>query len=75
MALLHEPLYYRRVREGSITMVNNWLPRNKSMAIGAVEADKFIDVHQEIKDVYGIWQMTFFINMMLYQWEQMNRAD
>lgn len=75
VALLHEPLYYRRCRTGSITRVKNWLARNGAMAISAIESDKFIDAHPEIKDVYGIWQITFFVNMMLYHWEQMSVAD
>ena len=75
VALLHEPLYFRRYRTGSIMMVNNWLPRNRAMCISAEQADKFINAHQEIKDVYGRWQISFFVNTMLYQWEQMNQKD
>ena len=75
VALLHEPLYYRRIRTGSITMVYNWLLRTKAMAVSAVEADKFMDIHREIRDLYGEWQIRFFVNMMLYQWEQMSRDE
>ena len=73
VALLHEPLYYRRFRNGSITMGSNFLKRIRSMCICAEEADKFIDAHQELKDVYGIWQITFFLKMMIFFWKQMTR--
>ncbi len=75
VALLHEPLYYRRFRTGSITMGDNWIERNKAMCISAEEADRFIDIHQDIKDVYGSWQIDFFIKTMFQQWEKMTRDD
>lgn len=75
VALLHEPLYYRRVRDDSITMEYNWMKIIKAMCISAVETDKFIDSHLEIKDAYGTWQVAYFINMMLSRWEQMNKDE
>ncbi|WP_051233588.1 glycosyltransferase [Butyrivibrio sp. NC3005] len=75
VALLHEPLYYRRVRSNSITTNNNLLPKNKAMCISIEETDRFIECHQEIKDMYGIWQLSFFVSMMIHHWKQMNKAD
>ena len=75
VSLLHEPLYYRRYRAGSITNVDNWIDRNMAMCISAEEADKFIEAHPWLKDTCGIWQIKFFVNSMLYQWEQMSRVD
>ena len=75
VAVLNEPLYYRRWRPGSITKSINCLEKNRAMCISAEEADKFIDVHPNIKEQIGCWQISFFIHMMLYHWQQMNREE
>lgn len=76
VALLHEPLYYRRFRTGSITQGGtNWMNRNRAMCISAIEADKFIDSQPQIKGKTSDWQMNYFVNMMLWQWEQMTRRE
>ena len=75
VALLNEPLYYRRFRTGSITQDTNWMKRNRSMCISAVEADKFVNAHPQIQGKTADWQINFFLNMMLRQWEQMTRGE
>lgn len=75
VAVLNEPLYYRRNRKGSITQSFDWLKRNRSMCISAIEADKFIEDHFHGKGIVANWQMNFFINSMLWQWEQMSKDN
>lgn len=75
VAVLNEPLYYRRWRPGSITKSINWLEKNRAMCISAEEADKFIDAHPNIKDIIGIWNVSFFISMMFHNWQQMTREE
>lgn len=76
VALLHEPLYYRRYRTGSITQASpNWMNKNRAMCISAIEADKFIESQPQIKGKTSDWQIEFFINTMLWQWEQMTRKE
>ena len=42
IAVLNEPLYYRRIRSGSITQKQDWTNTIRSLCICAEEADKFI---------------------------------
>ena len=76
VALLHESLYYRRYRTGSITQANpSWMNRNRAMCISAIEADKFIESQPQIKGKTLDWQINFFLNTLLWQWEQMTRKE
>lgn len=75
VAVLNEPLYYRRIRTGSITQGHNWLQRNKAMCISAIEADKFIEEHPELRGKTADWQIKFFLNTMLRQWELLTRQE
>ena len=76
VSLLHEPLYFRRIREGSITNGgSNLMNRCRSMYISAIEADKFIESHPHIKGKIADLQINYFVNTMLCQWEQMTRNE
>ncbi len=75
VAVMNEPLYYRRIRGGSITQTQDWMKKNKAMSISAIEADKFIEAHPQIKSKAADWQINFFLGMMLYQWDFLTRQE
>ena len=71
-AILNEPFYCRRYRQGSITKTYDWLNKTRSMCISAGEADAFVTKHPEIMGKTSSWYVVFFINMMREYWEQMD---
>ncbi len=75
IAVMNEPLYYRRFRSGSITQLQDWMNKNRSMCISVEMADKFIENHPLIKGVASDWQMNFFINTMFANWDLMSTKE
>lgn len=76
VALLHEPLYYRRYRSGSITNGGvDLIARCRSCCINVEEVDKFIEVHSQVKGKASEWQIVRMINEMIRQWEQMTPSE
>lgn len=70
-AILNEPFYCRRYRQGSITKTDDWLNKTRSMCISAGEADAFVTKHPEIMGKTSAWYVVFFINMMRVYWDKM----
>lgn len=75
VAVLNEPLYYRRFRAESITQSSDWLKKIRAMCVSAEETDLFIEAHPQIKGEVANWQMVFYINRMLLQWEKLSVKD
>ncbi|SDB68208.1 glycosyltransferase [Butyrivibrio sp. INlla16] len=75
VAILNEPLYYRRYRSGSITQKIDWISKNKAMCISAEETSAYIEAHTEMDIEIGKWQISYFLNCMFANWSQMTRED
>ena len=68
-AVCNQPLYYRRVRAGSIMSAPNWRKRHSSWCTIVKETDAFLGEHwtERANDRYLI----SFIYMMLDNWDAM----
>lgn len=75
IAVLNEPLYYRRYRAESIIHQKNWMNKIRSMCISAELADDFIKSHPSIKGNICDWMIEFLVISMLNYWELMSRKD
>ncbi len=75
VVVYNKPLYYRRLRSGSITRTYDYLNRIKSMGISMEKADQFIESHPKVKGEVGDWQQMYFIKEMLLARSQMSIAD
>lgn len=75
VAVLNEPLYYRRYREGSIIQQKNWMNRIRSMCISAELTDDYIEDHPQIRGDICNWLIEFFVISMLNDWELMSKAE
>ena len=75
VAVVNQPLYYRRYRSGSITQKINWVNIIRSMCISCEEGDIFIETHPDIDDAASKWQESFFINTMFNCWDKIEKKQ
>lgn len=71
VGILNEPLYCRRIRDGSITQTPNLMNKIKSMCISAEVADAFVRVHSLIRGKTTDWYVMFFVYQMFAIWKNM----
>lgn len=71
VGVLNTPLYYRRVRRGSIMNSNQWLRKFSSMSIIIQKIDSYIKADDFRKDA-GSWLIILLFRTMLEQWEKMD---
>jgi glycosyltransferase involved in cell wall biosynthesis len=73
-AVLNEPLYCRRIRNGSITQTTDYGAKISSMYKSAEAADKFFtdnpELHAEVCDRF----IGFFFHMMMQYWESCDKS-
>lgn len=74
VAVLNEPLYYRRIRNGSITQKPNWKKKNNSLCIMAEKTDAFIEQYN-VSNIIGSLQMRMYVSQMILNWNRMSRED
>ena len=65
IGVLNKPLYYRRIRNESITQRVDLSNTIRSFCLISEEADKFIDHNPQIQGFESNWQMAYYINTML----------
>lgn len=75
VSVLNEPLYYGRIRQGSITNSPNWMERNRSISIIVNETDKFYDNNSEAMKQTSVMQMSYYFNTMLDNWGKMTYEE
>lgn len=75
IAVLNQPLHYRRYRTGSIISSPNYLMKIKSMCISAEETDKFVDVHPDIPEQTAKWLNWYYALFMLEYWEKLPKDE
>ncbi len=68
VAVLNQPLYYRRVRAGSITRTPNYLYRHSSWCAIVKEADAFYKQHRTGDEPKNSRDVSSFITLMLAYW-------
>lgn len=71
VGILNEPLYYRRIRPGSITQTPNRVKASWSLCIIAEELDGFLNNHSQLKDSPIHWQIMICINNVLCKLNEM----
>ena len=71
-AVLNEPLYCRRIRQGSITQVDNYFQKCYSMYVSAKRADEFLKIHPEVNGTAASWQIMWFARMVMCYWVSMD---
>lgn len=75
VAVLHDRLYYRRFRPGSIVTTSNHLKKLTSMCISAEEADRFADSHPSV-DLQSLkWLNWYFFLFMMQHWENLTPQE
>lgn len=75
VALMHEPLYYRRIRQGSITQNSQRINNIRSFCLSAEKTDRFLNDHPQTWRNVGSWQMAYYISTMLGHRELMTRKE
>ena len=69
IAVLNEPLYYRRIRSGSITQKHDYTNAIRSFCVCAEEADKFIEEHHILN---ANWRINSFLGIMFWRWNMLS---
>lgn len=70
--VLNEPLYCRRIRNGSITQTIDWMRKNKAMCVTTEEMEAFLIKHPELEGKTSDWYVMSFINAMICNWQNMS---
>lgn len=70
-AVCNQPLYYRRVRDGSIMSTPDWRNRHRSWCISIKQADSFAEKHPTILGAISDRYILSFLYMMLDNWDAM----
>jgi len=75
VAVWNQPLYYRRVREGSIMVNPNWAHRCHSWCAILTETEAFIREHPEINESVGGGYIKIFISQLFNCWSCLSPED
>lgn len=70
-AVCNQPLYYRRVRDGSIMSTPDWRNRHRSWCTIVKEAESFVEKHPTVQGVTSDEYLLSFLYMMLDNWDAM----
>lgn len=70
-AVYNQPVYYRRVRDGSIMSTPDWRNRHRSWCISIKQAESFATKHPAIQGATSDRYLLSFLYMMLGNWDAM----
>lgn len=70
-AVCNQPLYYRRVRDGSIMTTPDWQNKYRSLYTIVKEAESFTEKHPAIQGVTSDQYILSFLYLMLDNWNAM----